>query len=152
MYALLAEANGFPISSLTIHAFLRDWSARNAMMYRPDYPDQPFYSTIIPLWSMSTRKEFLTRRLQDHKSGLRECTPEEKWQMPDTWAVKKQGVKRALRVLDTEQEALSWLNAHTGNKEHVSIECRPGSCRRCEEYCFVRSVCEFNHGKTDHDN
>lgn len=32
-YALLASANGFPISSLRINAFLRDWSALNYMRY-----------------------------------------------------------------------------------------------------------------------
>jgi hypothetical protein len=145
VYSLLAESNGFPISRLTIHAFLRDWSARNAMLYKPDYPDRPFYSVSIPLWSMERRKQFVQERLADHNNGLRPCTPEERWQRETTWAVMKQGTKRALRVLDTEREALTWLNSHTSNKENVHIECRPGACRRCEDYCFVRSVCEFRN-------
>ena len=138
-YALLADANGFPIEGLTIHAFLRDWSERNAVQYRPDYPDRPFYSVKLPLWPIDKRKAFVQERLADHKRGLRPCTSEERWQRPTTWAVTKDGNKKAARVLDTESEAQQWMRGKGG----YHIECRPGSCRRCADYCIVRSVCEF---------
>lgn len=141
-YALLAEANGFPIHRLTIHAFLRDWSARNAAQYKPDYPDRPFYSVNVPLWTLERRKAFVQSRLADHKNGVRPCTPEERWQRPTTWAVIKDGNKKAARVLDTQQDAAAWMSS----KQGYHIECRRGSCRRCEDYCVVRSVCEFREG------
>ncbi len=151
VYSLLAEANGFPITSLTINAFLRDWSSRNAMLYRPDYPDKPFYRVSVPLWSIEKRKQFVQERLDDHKKGLRPCTSEERWQRPTTWAVTKNGNKKAARVLDTEVEAQAWIRGKGG----YHIECRPGACRRCEDYCFVRSVCEFrdtHNAENNQDN
>ena len=142
-YALLAHANGFPIDSLNIHAFLKDWSELNYMRYRPDYPERPFYHVELPLWSTEQQKAFVTKRIADHKAGMRPCTSEERWQKPTTWAVMKPDAKKATRVLDTEQEAKDWMAANTRHSEGFHIVCRPGGCRRCEDYCIVRSICEF---------
>jgi hypothetical protein len=142
MYALLAEANQFPVNRLRIYAFLRDWSVRNAQRYKPDYPSRPFHTVSIPLWSLEDRKSFLEQRLEDHKSGVRPCTATERWAQPTTWAVKSQGVTRARKVCDTEEQAKKWIAAQKNNTK-LSIERRLGACRRCEEYCFVRSVCEY---------
>lgn len=142
VYALLSELNGFNIKALHINAFLRDWSALNYLRYKPEYPERPFYYTTLPLWNIDKRKQFVSDRIADHAAGLRPCNPTERWQRPTTWAVMKGNAQKAARVLDTEEEAQGWI-ASKANGNLYHIECRPGSCRRCEEYCCVRSVCEF---------
>jgi hypothetical protein len=144
VYALLCEANGIPVTSLTINAFLRDWSSMEAQRYAPNYPARPFFRSPLRLWSLDERKEFVQRRLADHLAGLRPCTPEERWQRETTYAVMNGPNKKAARVLDTEAEAKAWIAAHGDDKKY-GIVCRPGSCRRCESYCFVRSVCKYRN-------
>jgi hypothetical protein len=142
VYALLCEVNNIHIHSLAINAFLRDWNKNDAIKYAPKYPERPFYRLEIPLWSFEQRKQFVHERITDHLKGPRECTPEEKWQRPTTWAVIKGHNYRASRVLDSESDAHKWLNKQA-KPELFHIECRPGSCRRCEDYCFCRSVCPY---------
>lgn len=147
VYALLCEANGIPVTSLTINAFLRDWSERNAQQYAPSYPDRPFYQMPLHLWPMEKRKAFIQDRLADHRAGMRPCTPEERWQRDSTWAVVKAGQKKAMRVLNSEEEARAWISEHYPTSAGISIQYRPGTCTRCERYCFVRSVCPFRNAQ-----
>lgn len=144
MYALLTEANKFPIKALHINAYLKDWSVYDASRYKPDYPDRPFYHVTLPLWSIEERKHFLEEKLKDHQDGLRPCTEYERWQKPSKWAVKKNGAPKACigGVKDREEDAKVFLSKQK-NPSAYHIEYRPGGCRRCEDYCPVRSVCEF---------
>ncbi len=141
-YALLAEENNYPIHGLTINAFLRDWTQQNAWKY-DDYPKHRFFSVQIPLWSVEERKRFVLSRVEDHSHGLRECTPEERWQKDTTFAVMKEGRKTAMRVLNNQAEAMAWMKAQKSDKG-LSIVERPGECTRCKLYCPVRSVCKYN--------
>lgn len=143
VYALLCRANNIPVTSLTINAFLKDWSDRNVHQYAPAYPDRPFHTVRIPLWNMEQQKKFVADKVADHLNGMRPCTPEEMWQRPSTWAVLKPNMKKAMRVLDSEIGALNWLGANTNKATNAYIQHRPGSCRRCESYCMVRSVCPY---------
>jgi hypothetical protein len=142
MYSLLCEANDRPINRLFIQAFLRDWTQTNAWRYSPQYPKKKFFKVEIPLWSKERRMQFVRDRLADHKKGPRPCTAEERWQAPTKWAVMKQGVKTARKVCDTQDDAKAWIGKQK-NADKLSIIKRPGGCRRCSDYCFVRSVCEY---------
>ena len=66
------------------------------------------------------------------------CTDEERWQRPSKFAVGKKKTKRALRVLDSHEEAEDWM-VTTGKGEY--IEERPGQAIRCENYCDVAPFC-----------
>jgi hypothetical protein len=149
-YALLAEANGYHITDLQINAFLVDWMKSNAFKFQ-DYPKKRFHSVQLPLWKLEDIKVFVQERLHDHLQGLRPCTPEERWQKETTWAVKKQGVATARRVLATESMAKEWI-AQQDKKTGLYIEKRVGGCIRCASYCPVRGVCEFNTQTTEDDN
>ena len=73
------------------------------------------------------------------------CTPEEQWAKPDTWAVKKKDAKRAVRVFETEQEAIDHSMLHEGIK--YIIEHRKGELTRCQgNYCGVSEFCEQFNG------
>jgi len=137
---LLKETKGVKVEKLFINAILRDW--QTGREYEKDYPPIPFQRMKVKLWTPTQARAFIIEKLRDHiTNSMRECTPEEKWQKPDTFAVMKGTRKRALRVLESYEEAVQWMKAN-GSKG-LRIDVRPGSCVRCENYCIVNSFCPF---------
>lgn len=149
LYAYLIKENNYPVNSLWINAFLRDWSQYTAMQNRnKDYPDSRFYRVQIPLWSVDKQKQYLLSRLKAHTEDReKECTPEQRWQRKEQFALAKKDRKTAIRVLDTKDEMLKYINQKNLTKQFqngtIYIEHRPGSCVRCNNYCPVRDVCKY---------
>lgn len=147
-YAWLVETvKAKPVKALQIVAILRDWSAREADV-KEDYPRSPLVVVPIPLWPLEMREDFVRRRINAHNDALfaaesggaiAHCTPEECWERPTTFAVKKKGNKRATLVFKSEQEAQQQLN-QLG--EAYVVERRPGERTRCERFCSVSPWCE----------
>lgn len=140
-YAALYDFNGFPVKKLRIIAILRDWNAGKALN-GGDYPAVPVLVKKIPLWPLHTRIDYLTTRVKLHQDAeehgiIPDCTDEEVWARPTTWAVMKKGRKSAVRVFETENMARK-MAEDTG---YDVIE-RKGGAIRCERYCPVRSFCE----------
>ena len=105
------------------------------------------------------RKNFFTSKrsskLRLHNK-LPLCSDDERWKKKDSWAVRKKAQKRALRVLDTEEEAIKYMEWHkntdsaympkyTGGYE---IDFRQGEYNRCKgNYCSVADFCQqYNKG------
>jgi hypothetical protein len=79
----------------------------------------------------------------DHE--LINCTDEERWMRETKFAVKKEGRKSAVRVLDTQEEAMAVL-AEMPEKDIASakvfIEIRKGESVRCTgNFCGVAKWC-----------
>ena len=80
---------------------------------------------------------------------------EERWKKNDTWAVKKKGQKRAIRVLESEHEAEKYINWHDETdtayikKTDLEIEFRCGEHTRCGNYCSVADFCNQYKGEKD---
>jgi len=140
-YLLWLERKGngnVPIRFLKIYAILRDWQAGKS--YDKSYPQIPFQTEFVRQWTNEQQLQYIQSRLKDHiDNSERECTDDEKWRSKTTWAVKKEGRKSAMRVLDTEKDATEW-QLHNGGD---SIEERKGECKRCRLYCPVKSVCKY---------
>ena len=89
----------------------------------------------IENWLHARFKEIAkAEKLPDDELPL--CTPEERFNSGDKFAVMKKGRKTALRVLDSMEDAKYWMAANGGDY----IETRRGEDRKCQDYC---SVCEF---------
>ena len=140
------------VSNIRICAVLRDWQRRKAE-FDKDYPQSPVMIVDLPLWSEAEREEYVYGKMHEHQEAQANydlfdkeqlCTPEEQWAKPDTWAVKKKNVKRALRVYETEQEAIDFTILSKGID--LIIEHRKGELTRCQgNYCGVSEFCEqFN--------
>lgn len=149
LYALLYRHNGFEIEQARIIAVLRDWSKTRASR-EPDYPQVGVVIREIPLWAPGKQQAFLERRVKLHQKtqelpddDLPLCTGAERWHQPDTWAVKKKGNKRAVRVFDDKEGAAAFL---LRSEAPYEIEFRPGVDTRCLHYCAVREFCSY--GKT----
>jgi hypothetical protein len=127
------------ITNLKIHAIYRDWMVRKSL--EAGYPDIAFETIPVPKWTKQEQEDYIQARLADHcDNPYRLCTDEEMWTSQTTFAVKKKGMKRALRVLNTEEDAKIWMMK---NKKGDYVETRKGERRRCKAYCGVRSVCPF---------
>ena len=147
MYAWLIErVKSLPVTGLKIVGIIRDWSRREAAI-KDSYPQAPIVVLDIPLWSAEDREAFVQNRLRLHNEAnfaavsgsMPECTPEEMWEKPTTYAVMKEGGKRAKKVFLLQQEAEAFLADQKGM--HF-IETREGGRTRCESFCQAAPFCE----------
>jgi len=143
---LIQKAKGVTIKSLQIVAIVRDWNRRDAVN-KESYPKAPIVKIDITLWDFADAEAFVRGKIHSHSSAslnaqighdLPECTPDDMWERPTTYAVKKIGGVRAKRVFDTAEEAdemLSTLRDH-------EVVVRPGIRMRCASFCNVNQFCK----------
>ena len=114
IYAEMAQQAGYPIDALEVIAILRDWSAKSKRDSGADYPESAVVTIPIGLWVPERINAFLRERVaaleEAMTHGCPSCTPEERWEKPTTWAVKKKGAKRATKVCSTQEEAEACLS------------------------------------------
>ena len=136
------------VGGIRIVAILRDWQRREAQ-FKPDYPQSPVVTVELPLWDTIKATTYMEERVHLHQSAqmewdireaVVECSDEERWTKPDTYAVMKAGAKRATKVCDTEQEARDWMQ-NQGMRTGYQIVKREGGRTRCEQYCSVADFC-----------
>lgn len=144
IYAWLLRQYGFRVGKLEICAVYRDWRNGESRKEGRQYPPR---AEIIPLklWAEQEQEHFIRNRLAALVMAegvpddlLPACTPEEMWEKPTTYAVMKDGAKRATRVLETRIDAIAHASGLKGKYEVVE---RPGRRTRCEEYCSVNQFC-----------
>jgi hypothetical protein len=148
IYAWLVETvKKTPIIDIGIVAIIRDWSRRDAAK-NENYPPAPVKEIPIRLWTYEEQTTYIKHRIGLHSAcefameteeDLPPCTPEEMWERPTTWAIKKVGGVRAKSVHDTEESMLKALEIAGPAYE---IEVRPGSRIRCESFCPVNTYCQ----------
>lgn len=148
IYAWLVETvKKMPISKIKIVAILKDWKEMEATT-RQNYPIKQVVVIDIPIWTMEQREAFIKERIHLHSEALfatdtnealPECTPDECWEKPTTYAVKKDGGVRAKSVHPNLADAEGAL-ADAG-KGYI-LEVREGERTRCARYCQVSQWCE----------
>ena len=147
IYAWLVETvkHDHHVSNLGIVAIIRDWSRRDAAK-NPDYPQSPVKEIPIKLWPYQDRETYIANRIALHSAAdfametgetLPPCTPEEMWEKPTTYAIKKKGGVRAIKVYEIKEEAELALDAKT-----QELEVRLGGRTRCETFCPVNTYCQ----------
>lgn len=153
LYAYLVQKNkGKKVNSLQICAILRDWNSRDAK-YKQDYPSAPVVLVDIPVWDEETRINYIKERISIHQEAQKMydaegefpfCSDDETWKRSDAWAVKKKGLKRAMRVFDNEEKAIEFSVMQSASTE---IEYRTGEVVRCNgNYCGVADFCSQHKG------
>lgn len=137
-YAEILRQNGHEVKKLQLVGILRDWSKLEARR-DASYPQKQVTVVDVPLWPQPKAMAFLMNRVEAYKAAhhvLPECSPEERWARPNTWAVIKPGASRATKLYDNEKEA----KAHA-ERIGQEVEYRPGENVRCANYCSVSSFC-----------
>lgn len=147
LYAYLASLNHLQITGLRVGYIFRDWSTRNAQN-DSSYPQTQAVAIDIPLWTPEEQEQYLKDRIECHQKaqeailspnqeGLEECTADERWAKPDTWAVVKRGNKKATRVFATKEQADLYIK----DTKEFRIDFREGESTRCKYYCPVLKYC-----------
>lgn len=132
------------VKSLSIVAILRDWSKIRAMT-TADYPKQQVAMIPIERWSPEQQDEYVSNRIALHQAAAEMleppiCTPHERWNKPDQYAVMKDGRKSAVRLLPSMDAAKEFMEANNLSKG-CKIVLRKGEDTRCAHYCAVRDYC-----------
>jgi len=154
IYAHLLGDAGFPVYQADVLAFLKNHSKTEARR-KADYPQLPVKKVNFQFSAQDHRETvvFIDYKLKELEhfsdkpdAALPLCTPEERFNSGDKFAAMKGNNKRALRVLDSEEEARQWVADNPG-KGGDWVEHRPGVDRKCLDYCNVREFC--NHYKEE---
>lgn len=149
-YAWIVEkVKNIKVTKLQIIAIVRDWSRRDALT-RQGYPKAPIVIIDIPLWTFEDREAYVKRRLNLHNETffaihaggtVPECTAEEMWEKPTTYAVIKEGAARAKSVHKTLAEAEAALR-EIKKPDGYKVEVREGDRTRCSSFCQVSTFCD----------
>ena len=147
LYAYLLHNHGYDVNKLQINAQFRDWSYYQSIKKgNEDYPKMRGISKKIKLWSLDEAEQYINDQAIDHRLDYkRECTADERWERPTTYAVMKEGRKSALRVLNSEDAAIYWCGSkgHNVGSKGIYIDKRIGGRIRCQEYCNVNKFCPY---------
>lgn len=146
IYAWLVEkVKGKKVIGVQICALIRDWSRREASV-KADYPQAPIQVLELPLWPLEKTEEYIKERIEAHRMSkvqadwgdeLPPCSDDDRWVRETKYAVKREGRKTAIRVLDTQHEA-----DELAEKEKGYVEVRKGEAIRCTgNFCGVAQWC-----------
>ena len=159
IYAYILNQIGLPCERGEIVAFLKDWNRPKAKR-EADYPKLPIHIESFRFNQSDFMQidTFIRHKLACIKSTenmpddeIPECTAEERWQKPTTWAVMKRGQKRAVRVLDSEREAYEYIADH-GGESSMFVQERKGEDSKCVNYCNCKEFCHYwreHYGKQE---
>lgn len=154
MYALLLAASGKKVVKLRFHALLKDWKAgdyRLALLQNKFYPEHAMWTWEYELQPNDFDEivKFAGDKLKEVEKALLltddelpVCSPSERWNDGDKYAVMKNGRVSALRVLDNREDADTYLREKGGD----FIEVKKGVDRKCEDYCLVKEFCQHYKG------
>jgi len=140
-YAYLALRSSIRVDELKVVMWFRDWMGSQVERDR-QYPPLKVLEHTIPLWAPDTQAPAFQEKVKLHqlaRSGTYpECTAEERWARPDSWAVIKAGAKKAYRVFEEPALAKAMADSMAG----YEVVHRPGENVRCARYCPVMQFCQ----------
>lgn len=154
IYCYMLRRIGFDAKNAQIVALLKDHSKRDAKI-KADYPPLPV--TVIRFHFKDEDFEECEEWLRARFAEIREaeklsddelplCTPDQRFNSGDKFAVMKKGRKTALRVLDSEEEALTYKEEKGGDY----IELRKGEDKKCIDYCSACKFCSYYKQNYEH--
>lgn len=154
IYYYMLHKEGYDVDGISIIAILKDWSAAQANRGGDKYPNKQIVEIPIRQAPIERIEEYIRERVKLHKDqeaiylekGEPEmdiCTEEDRWAKQTKYAVKKDGRKTAIRVLDSMKEADEWIAEKGDPGEKLYIEVRKGEDIRCTQYCPVKEHCSY---------
>lgn len=156
MLRALAIYNGWRVDRIEIVYVWRDWK-KTAAAFDPEKPQSQGLRMGLPIWTDNKALTFIEERVAAHLSEVEgPCSSEERWEKKPSFAVMKDGLKRASKVEPSYDEAMAWARwkklttaAQFGEVvveeliKGVSIVERPGENTRCVRFCDVARFCDF---------
>jgi hypothetical protein len=138
MNGYLAEENGLKVELVSVVYYQRDWRYMLSQ-FQPDYPKSPITVFVAP-YDRALAESLFELKIKEHADAFngnpRNCTEDEKWQKPPTFAVMKPGAQRASRVFD------SLADAEKYQKDGQIIQVRKAERTFCQEFCGMKHLCK----------
>lgn len=150
IYSWLLKQSGLNVRKCRFIAMLKDFSQTKAKT-DAGYPKSPVYVYEYDVTEkdleeieifIRNKVEEITKAEHLTDDDIPPCSPSERWQSETTYAVKKEGRKTAVRVLN-DKELADKLVESLGNGHYVEI--REGVSGRCAGYCGCCEFCNFYH-------
>lgn len=143
-YKNLLERNGYKVKRLNILAIFKNWSEKEKN--KKNYPAHDVMHYMLDEWDREKTEKLIIERikkLDDAKTNLPLCTPEEQWRRGETWAVVTEQGGRALSggVCNSWKEAETVVRSKYSEVENIGIEHRKAVAKNCESYCKARDFC-----------
>ena len=147
IYAWLLRKNNLPVRTVKFYAILKDHNTREAKV-KSDYPKLPIVEVRFNVTEgrLQAVDKFIRGKIDElikyedaPDDALPVCSPEDRWNEGDKYAVMKNGRKTALRVLDSEEEAEKYKAENGGDY----IETRRGTDKKCMDYCLCCEKCSY---------
>jgi hypothetical protein len=148
IYSWMMKSIGFPVKRAEAVALMKDHSKRDAKR-KADYPKLPVKVVSFEFGEQDFQEieEWLIAKFAEIKHAetlpddeLPLCTPDERFNSGDKFAVMNKGRKTALRVLDSQDDAERWM-AVNGKGDYIEV--RPGEDKKCIDYCRVSAFCNY---------
>lgn len=149
VYAWLMDKNGVKVDKVRFVALIKDFSNTEAKRNPQEYPQSPVYVMefdVTPELLSETEKRIAAKELDIRLAKALEddeispCSSEERWASAPKFAVKKEGVQKAVKLFDDEEGA----NALAQEKgKGYFVEKRPEINRKCDDYCPCAQFCSF---------
>ncbi len=143
------------VDTLTIVAFLRDWSKSKART-NPEYPQAPVISIPLRLWTLAEAHAYLHDRVLAHTladdfaefGDMPECSDEERWKRGGKFEVvqiTKDGREWVRNSCDTEEEAEARMaeniEAFKAWKPKTWVRAQASKPIRCLDWCEAAPFC-----------
>ena len=151
IYAYLLRQNRLNVRHIRFIALLKDFSATEAKR-NSDYPQAPVYIFEYDVndSELESVETYIKAKVLDvaeqsklTDDEIKECSLSERWATATKYAVMKEGRKTALKVCSTEDEAQKFIDDTEKDKDKLSIEERPGTDKKCMDYCPCASFCSY---------
>ena len=151
IYTWLLRQSGLNVRHIRFIALLKDHSKSEAKK-KADYPQSPVYiyefdpteDELTSIEAYIKEKVFdVSQNAEKKVDEIAECSPSERWASPDKWAVMKEGRKTAVKVCDTEAEALNFIEELEKDKDKHFVEQRRGIDKKCSDYCACCEFCSY---------
>jgi len=155
IYAWLLIKNGFTVNKCRFIALLKDHSKTDAER-DASYPQSPVYVYEFNVTDENIKyiSYFCENKIKDYllykditDDDIPACTPEDRWQKSEKYAVMKSGRKSAVKLFDDKESAEALATEVGGYVEH-----RQGEPIKCKGYCTVKQWCSFWRSYADTDN
>lgn len=149
IYCWMLRQYGFDAHRAEIVMILRDW-VKSKAKFDAEYPQTQVQKVSFEFTDEDFKQieTFINAKFDaiDEAQALPDgelvpCDESERWHRPDTWAVVKDGNKKAYRVLSSEHEAQEMAESLSSGDKRYHIEHRPGEDAKCEGYCAVKQWC-----------
>lgn len=146
IYAYMLRKQGHRVDKISVVAIFRDFSAMALARDSYGYPPAITVEIPVPVMNNEDVEKLIFERVGLHQrvqaGEHTECTAEDRWAKPDTYAIMKPGFKRSVKNFGDNFTAMVFL----GDKKHLYpeayIEHRPGEFgNKCNNYCDVKNFC-----------